>query len=237
MAMHPRPHPLVLAGLAAGLLAAACGAGGPTPTTSPPTVDLPFEARAVAVALASDPRFRGFGPLDPNVIGQDRWYEVLPLGDGVRVRLHVGWGDCPAGCINEHTIDIDVDRSLAVVAVTEGGDPLPAGILPVDGSEPGIVSVSALAGPTCPAERPGDPACAPRPVAATIELVSPDGRGLAAVHTNPDGSAELRAPPGVYVVLGRADEPFMTGDPQPVVVSVAGGGSVTVSLLWDTGIR
>lgn len=228
-----------LAALAASLavFGAACG-GGATGTPTPPAVELPFETRAVAVALASDPRFRGFGPLDPNLIGQDRWYEVLALGDGVRVRLHAGWGDCPAGCINEHVVDVDVDRSLGVVAVTEHGDPLPAGLLPGDvKGEPATLSVAALAGPTCPAERPGDPACAPRPVAATIELVAPDGTGVAAVHTAADGSAEFQVPAGVYLVLGRADEPFMTGDPAPVVVALAGGRPLAVSLLWDTGIR
>jgi len=215
----------------------ACGGGQPG-STSPPAVDLPFETKAVAVALASDPRFRGFGPLDPNLIGQDRWYEVLPLGDGVRVRLHVGWGDCPAGCINKHVFDVDVDRSLAVTAVTESGDPIPAGLLPGDVvSGPAILSVAALAGPTCPVERPGDPSCAPRPVAATIEVIAPNGSGIAAVHTAADGSAELRLPAGVYVVLGRADEAFITGDPAPVVVSLAGGRLVAVSLFWDTGIR
>ncbi len=236
--MHVRPRSLMLVGLAAGFLAAACGGGGPTPSPSPPTVDLPFEVRAVAVALGSDPRFRGFGPLDPSLIGQDRWYEVLPLGDGIRVRLHLGWGDCPAGCINEHTIDVDVDRSLAVIAINEAGDPLPAGLLPGDiTGQPGTLSVSALAGPTCPVERPGDPACAPRPVAATIEVIAPNGTGVAAAHTAADGSAELRVPAGVYVVLGRAEEAFMTGDPAPVVVSLAGGRPLAVTLAWDTGIR
>lgn len=233
--MDRRRHVAALVAVTIGIVAA-CGGTAATPT--PPTVELPFETRAVAVALASDPRFRGFGPPDPNLIGQDRWYEVLPLGDGVRVRLHVGWGDCPAGCINEHLFDIDVDRSLAVAAVVESGDPLPAGLLPGDTpGEPARLSVSALAGPTCPVEPPGDPACAPRPVAATIEVIAPDGTGVGETHTNPDGSAELRVPAGVYVVLGRADESFMSRDSQPVVVSLAGGQQLAVWLFWDTGIR
>lgn len=224
-------------GLTLAVLAAGCG-GAPSQSPSPSAVELPFETKAVAVALASDPRFLGFGPFDPTIIGADRWYEVLPLGDGIRVRLHVGWGDCPAGCINEHIIDVDVDRSLAVAAVTESGDPLPAGLLPGGvAGEPAILSVTALAGPTCPVERPGDPACAPRPVSATIEVIAPNGSGVAATHTAADGSAELRVPAGVYVVLGRADETFMTGDPAPLVVSLAGGRPLVVSLLWDTGIR
>ncbi len=235
MDVHPRL--LAVGAVVLGLLAAGCGETG-SRTPSPPTLDLPFETRALAVALGSDPRFRGFGPFDPNLIGQDRWYEVLPLGDGVRVRLHVGWGDCPAGCINKHEIDIDLARSLAIVAVTERGDPLPPGLLPGDEpTAPASLLVSALAGPTCPAERPGDPACAPRPVAATIELLAPDGSGVAAARTAADGTATVEVPAGVYLVFGRADEAFMTGDPAPVVVSLAGGRLVSASLLWDTGIR
>lgn len=233
--MDGRVRLLAVTAVAFAGLVTGCGGGGPTP----PTVDLPFETRAVAVALASDPRFLGFGPLDPMRIGQDRWYEVLPLEDGgLRVRLHVGWGDCPAGCINEHVFEVDIDPSLAVFAVTERGDPLPAGLLPGnERTEPASLSVSALAGPTCPAERPGDPNCAPRPVVATIELLTPNGTEVAATRTAADGTATFQMPAGVYLVLGRADETFVTGDPAPVVVSLAGGHPLSISLLWDTGIR
>ena len=69
-------------------------APGPTSITSP-------EA-AAAVVLASDARFAGLTAKDPGMIGQCCFYTVLPAADGFTVTIEIGWGDCPAGCIDRH---------------------------------------------------------------------------------------------------------------------------------------
>ena len=80
--------------------------------------------------LAEDPRFAGFGPQDPDMIGQCCWYEVTEAGDGWNVLVHAGWGDCPAGCINKHEWTYSVSPTGEVELTGETGDPVPAGELP-----------------------------------------------------------------------------------------------------------
>ncbi len=100
----------------------------------------------------------------------------------------------------------------------------------------GGISGIAQAGPTCPVERPGDPACAPRPVAgATIVIRDATGSDVAYVVTDAAGRFRVALPPGVYTVVGQPVEGLM-GNPGPVDVEV-GEGDVTVELSYDTGIR
>lgn len=97
----------------------------------------------------------------------------------------------------------------------------------------------AVAGPVCPVERtPPDPACAPRPVAgAVLVITGVDGREVARATTDQDGrwSIDLRAgaytltPQPVIGLLGQAP-------PVPLTVS-ASGPTVTEDVLYDTGIR
>ena len=96
------------------------GAGGSV--TSP--------GAAAELVLAEDPRFAGFGPQDPDMIGQCCWYEVTEAGDGWTVLVHAGWGDCPSGCINKHEWTYSVSRTGEVELTGETGDPVPAGELP-----------------------------------------------------------------------------------------------------------
>lgn len=104
----------------------------------------------------------------------------------------------------------------------------------------GTIDVRAVAGPVCPVERqPPDPACAPRPVEGARILVQPgDGRDIVVgeATTDADGHGSVALPPGEYFVFGLDVEGLM-GRPEPVTVSVEPGETVTVDLVYDTGIR
>lgn len=134
---------LLIMGLA---LAACAGSGGPAspvpslsaePLPSGPaspapggTVDTPEAAWAAVVA--TEPRFAGIQPLDPELIGQSAWYEVMPAsGVGAFiVGVTVGWGDCPAGCIDQHTWQFAVAPDGAVTLQSEEGDSPPPDAFP-----------------------------------------------------------------------------------------------------------
>src|SRR6266550_3737051 len=148
-------------------------------------------ATAARLALAQDRRFAGIGPYDDRAIGQAAWYKVADTNDGWSVTIRMGWGDCPAGCINEHTWMYDVTRGGQVTPAGERGDPLP---------NPQSVSGRATAGPTCPVERnPPDPACAARPVAGAVLVIHDRaGAGVARVTTDKDGRFSLTLAPGAY---------------------------------------
>jgi hypothetical protein len=119
---------------------------------------------------------------------------------------------------------------FAVAACDSGEAPKP-----VKSGDAGISGV-ALAGPVCPVERPGDPACAPRPVAgATILIRDGTGADVATIVTDAAGRFRIPLPPGVYTVIGQPVEGLM-GNPGPVDVDV-GEADVTIELSYDTGIR
>ena len=118
--------------------------------------------------------------------------------------------------------------AVLVAACGPSASPVPA---PVGG-----ISGVAHAGPTCPVERPGDPACAPRPVAgATILIRDATGADVATIVTDAAGRFQVALPPGVYTVVGQPVEGLM-GNPGPLDVD-AGQREVTVELSYDTGIR
>ena len=232
---------LVLTVVAA--LVGACAAGA-SPSPSPPPRPVLTEADAVARVIAADPRFTGLTPRDPDLIGQADWYEVMPAsGVGAfLVTMRIGWGDCPAGCIDEHSWTYAVGPDGSVKLQSEGGAPVPADAWPSPSgttvvSDTGI-RITAVAGPTCPVERfPPDPACAAKPVAnATILIADASGQQQATVVTDPSGRAFARIGPGTYTVSAQGAAGFMNGpDLQQVVVE--DGAVADVTLIYDTGIR
>jgi hypothetical protein len=120
--------------------------------------------------------------------------------------------------------------AVAVLLAACGPGPSPVA------SPVGAISGTAHAGPTCPVERPGDPACAPRPLAgATILIRDATGSDVATIITDAAGRFRVAVPPGVYTVIGQPVEGLM-GNPGPVDIEVA-EGDVTVELSYDTGIR
>jgi hypothetical protein len=108
-------------------------ASGPPSTSGTPSgearpsgpIDTPDEA--AAAVIASDSRFRNVGEKDPDMIGQCCYYEAATGQDGFRVRITMGWGDCPAGCIESHVWTYQVSRDGAIALIGQSGDQVPPG--------------------------------------------------------------------------------------------------------------
>ena len=114
------------------------------------------------------------------------------------------------------------------------GDAFPA---PTDGGGESGISGVAVAGPTCPVETVGDPACAPRQVAdATIVVVDGTGAEVGMAVTGLDGGFFIALPAGEYTLTGSPVDGLM-GTPAPMAVTVADGAATEVQLSYDTGIR
>jgi len=95
-------------------------------------------------------------------------------------------------------------------------------------------------GPVCPVERvPPDPLCAPRPGAAEIEIVKPDGGVAARVSAGSDGTFAIAVAPGRYAVkaTAAAPGPGRGCQTEPPAVTVVPGSFTPVAVTCDTGIR
>ena len=215
--------PAIVLPLAFVLALGACSSTGASgmPTTA---------AQAARLALAQQERFAGIGPLDENLIGQAAWYKVAASSDGWEVLIRIGWGDCPAGCINEHRWTYAVAQSGSVKLVKEQGDLLP---------DATGVRGRVTAGPTCPVVRdPPDPNCAERPVSGAVLVVSnAAGAEVARVTSQQDGTFVLELAPGSYRMTPQPKQGLM-GTPAPVDFEVAAGQPLTeLQVSYDTGIR
>ncbi len=201
-------------------------------------MDTPEEA--LAAVIAKEPRFAGIGPYQADMIGQSAWYKVTPAsGVGAFVvEVRLGWGDCPAGCIDEHSWLFAVLPDGTVNLQSETGSPVPPEEWPTPIGMSGTgIGGTALAGPTCPVETVGDPACAPRPVAgATIVVLDGSGAEVAQTTSGLDGVFFVTLPAGDYTVRGDVVAGLM-GTPEPTSVSVSDGAASQVQLAYDTGIR
>jgi hypothetical protein len=223
------------------LAGCAGAASGTRPGSTPEPQSVRTSAQAVARVVATEPRLTGIAPFDTGLIGQSSWYTVEPAsGVGAFVvTVQVGWGDCPAGCINEHNWVFAVAPDGAVSMVSESGPAVPADAWPspVGADATGIGGIT-VAGPVCPVETvPPDPACAPRPVAGAV-LVIRDGAGseVARTTTEADGSFFAELPAGDYVVEPQPVEGLM-GTAAALEVTVVDGIAAQVQLDYDTGIR
>jgi hypothetical protein len=102
------------------------------------------------------------------------------------------------------------------------------------------VDGTATAGPVCPVQRPGDPACEPRPVTgATVIVTAIGGAEVGRATTGPDGSFELALPAGDYVLIPQPVDGLM-GTAKSIPFSVGAAGAPTPAPLqveYDTGIR
>lgn len=102
-------------------LAGASPSAGAGPVGSP--------EQAAALVLAQRPEFAGIEARNPELIGQANWYEVTPIaGGGWQVVVEMGWGDCPAGCIDKHRWTFAVAPDGSVGLIKEEGPPLPSGL-------------------------------------------------------------------------------------------------------------
>jgi hypothetical protein len=246
------PRMLASLVLVLGISVAAC-AGASAPSGSPgaspaPSVGGPVTTPedAVARVIAQEPRFAGITARDPDMIGQASWYEVAPAsGVGAFVvTIRVGWGDCPSGCIEEHTWVYAVAPDGTVTLQSEGGNAVPSDAWPAPGAGGGGAAgqgtglhFTAVAGPTCPVEQPGDPACAPKPV-PNVPLVVMDGSGnvMDKLVLNAGGTGVITLDAGDYIIRAEGVEGFMSG-PEAQRVTVVDGRVTEVLLTFDTGIR
>ncbi len=107
---------------------------------------------------------------------------------------------------------------------------------------PSIATVSGdvRAGPVCPVERPGDSACAPRPVAgATIVIEKASGGEVARVTSAGDGTFRVQLAAGDYQLVPQPVAGLM-GTAPPLSLTVQTGGATipaTIVIQYDTGIR
>jgi hypothetical protein len=241
---------LALLLLGAIVLVAGCGgaASSPGPVASPsPSLSVVgpvrTEADAVARVVAHEARFGGIRARDPDLIGQAAWYEVAPAsGVGAYiVTMRIGWGDCPSGCLDEHTWTFAVLPDGGVRLQSEGGSGVPPDAWPSpvggDTGETGL-HITAVAGPTCPVETvPPDPACAPRPVPnAVVTIVGDGGAQDEPIVLDAAGEAFVALEPGVYDVHAQGVAGLMNG-PEAQRVVVDEGTVTEVVFAYDTGIR
>jgi hypothetical protein len=139
-----RPAALVVGFL---LVVAACGGGAagsaspsasaappasPAASASPGPSDGPVDSAEEAAerALAQDPMFADVERFNPDMIGACCFYEVVEADGGYEVTIQIGWGDCPAGCINKHTWVYAVADSGEVLLLDETGPSLEPGVAP-----------------------------------------------------------------------------------------------------------
>lgn len=211
----------------------------PTPTRSFTATPVTSEQEAVARVIAFEPRLVGIKPKDDQLIGQSAWYEVTPASGlgAFLVRMRVGWGDCQAGCIDEHLWTYAVAPDGTVTLQQETGDPVAPDAWPVPQTGQTGLRLTAFASPTCPVEQPGDPACAPRVVpGATIVIRDASGAEAARVTLDDQGTAFVALAPGAYTVEAGPVQGLM-GTPAAIGATVTKGVSAPLILAYDTGIR
>jgi hypothetical protein len=245
----PRIVRVTAAVLALIALFAGCASGAASPSPSPSipaaTVDTPEAAAARVVVV--NPSLDGIGPRDPDLIGGCCFWEATPTDSGFEVVFEVGWGDCPAGCIDRHRWTYAVSRDGGVTLVSETGSAVPSGVPGGGGGSggstgggilPGGTGIEGhvLAGPTCPVVTVDDPSCADRPVpGATIVVLDANGNEVARLITDASGAFAVALPPGPYTIEPQRVEGFMgVAESMPVTV---GNGVATVDVQMDTGIR
>jgi hypothetical protein len=237
---------LACAACSAASAPSAVPAGSPAASAAPSAEGgaVTTEDEALARVIAQEPRFAGISKRDPELIGQSSWYEIKPAsGVGAFVvTIRIGWGDCPSGCIEEHTWVYAVAPDGTVTQQSEGGSEVPPEAWPSPAAggaaQAGTgLHVTAMAGPTCPVEQPGDPACAPKPV-PDVSVVIMDGNGtiLDRIVLNASGTGVITLDPGDYIVRAEGVQGYMSG-PEAQRVTVVDGRMTQVDLQFDTGIR
>ncbi|HEY5629913.1 MAG TPA: carboxypeptidase-like regulatory domain-containing protein, partial [Candidatus Limnocylindrales bacterium] len=212
----------------------------PSSPANPSTAPVASAEAAFDAVRARSPWFDGVKPKDPNLIGQASWWQATPSTDGAwAVTVDVGWGDCPAGCINHHVWQWQVAKDGSVTLASETGSAIPEdqrAALAAAAMSSGIGGM-VTAGPTCPVERPGDSACAERAVkGAVLDVQDGSGAQVATFTTDASGLFRIDLPPGAYTLAAQPVTGIMrAASPQPV--AVAEGKLTIVSLSYDTGIR
>ncbi len=219
--------------------------GSPTSSTGPaasPT-RIAAAADAFAVVRARSPYFDAVEARDPQRVGQAAWWTATPSTPGTSggwvVTVSVGWGDCPAGCIDSHVWRWSVAADGATTLVDETGPALPGAVRTglVASATAGGVGGEVTAGPTCPVVRPGESGCDDRPV-ADADLVVRDATGaeVARFTTDSSGLFRIGLAPGGYT-LEPQPAAGLLGTAKPETFTVAAGVLTFLAVSYDTGIR
>jgi hypothetical protein len=233
---------LPVGALLALMVLAGCSGASTAPSPTPIPVSVTTPEAAVAQVIRAEPRLTGIAPRNPDAIGQSAWYEVAPAsGVGAFVvTVRIGWGDCEAGCIDEHVWHDAIAPDGTVSVVSETGPAVPDDVWPSPGGASGKTGIGgvAAAGPVCPVEKnPPDPACAPRPVEGAVLVVqNASGTEVARSTTATDGTFFAELPAGFYVVTPQPANGLL-GTAGPQSVTVTDGAVVRLAIAYDTGIR
>lgn len=99
----------------------------------------------------------------------------------------------------------------------------------------GVVTGTVTLSPTCPVERiPPDPQCAPKGYATDV-TASQAGTVVGKTTSAADGIFSLSLPPGTYTLTAKGGAQLPRCESQSVTISK--GGTQTVTISCDTGIR
>jgi hypothetical protein len=214
--------------------------GGPAASASPPTsiASITTPEAALARVFELEPRLTGIPAFDPDLIGQSAWHKVTAGDGGFQVDAFLGWGDCMAGCIERHEWTYLVAENGTVNLIKDQGVPVPPDGWPSpSGSGATGIFGTAAAGPVCPVEQVGDPACAARPVPGAVVVIrDATGQEVARATTDARGVFFVQLAPGSYVVEGQPVEGLL-GTPQAFEATVNEAGETVISIAYDTGIR
>jgi hypothetical protein len=242
MDIGSRPRlPFFVAVATMAVLALGCG-GGARPAATGAAAEVTSAASAAAAVQARSPLFDGIGFRDPQAVGASSWWTAVPA-DGATppawtVTYDIGWGDCPAGCTDAHTWTYFVEPDGGVTFQEETGSPVPDDVFVDRVSRASGAGVGGRvgAGPVCPVERPGDTACAPRPVAGATLTVRSGDSTVGTFATDTSGLYRIALPPGDYVLDASPVDGLM-GTPPPMPFTVTGTGLTPLDVAYDTGIR
>ncbi len=204
--------------------------GAPTVTPSPAAcVEVPGSGCGTVVAS-----FVGLAPGGATLAAERPGCGAPECGpDDARWELVVRVGGSTAAATTTTTTPVPVSPATAVPTTAA-----PVGTTTALGQVTGTVLFS----PVCPVESvPPDPACAPRPGRATVELTRADGVVAALDRAGDDGAFVITVAPGAYRVHPSAAESGAAigggcqADPAEVIVEADTSAVVAVSC--DTGIR
>jgi hypothetical protein len=103
------------------------------------------------------------------------------------------------------------------------------------GQKSGIRGVVTI-GPTCPvATMPPTPGCDDRLYATTLTITNKEGKVVATVTSDSDGTFTANLPAGVFTISSNEDVKMPSLAPQTVVVSE--NAYTTANIQFDSGIR
>jgi hypothetical protein len=133
---------------------------------------------------------------------------------------------------------------LALIAITAACTPGASSGVPsqTPSSSPASVVVDGRvhAGPVCPVEKvPPDPACADRPVAGAVLIVTTAaGAEVARATSAADGTFRVSLAAGDYVLVPQPVQGYMgTASPIPFHAQGDGAAPAPLDVSYDTGIR